>query len=90
MSISRAGTTKGTQMSATINHQTEAMIAENHGHELGCFEILAERVVESLPQAAIETGAFLEEIDGMTILERMIQRLTDPSECSCEAGEDEE
>jgi hypothetical protein len=68
------------------NHDREARIAETHGHTFGCFEELAELVVENLPAGVTyETGAFTEEIAGLTVLERMILMLIEkPSVCSCD------
>jgi hypothetical protein len=75
-------------MTTTINHQTEAHQAEAHGHHLGCFETLAEEILEDLAGQGYtyQTGAFNEEIAGLTVLERIILRLDD----SCECGTEEE
>lgn len=74
-------------MTTTINHQTEAQQAANHGHHLGCFETLAEEILEDLTAQGhtYQTGAFTEEIAGLTVLERIILRLIgDESRCRCE------
>jgi hypothetical protein len=71
-----------------ISHKTEAQQAEAHGHELGCFEVLAEQILEELAGrgVAYETGAFGEQIDGLTVLERIVQRITaEGFECECPA-----
>lgn len=74
-----------------INHQTEAMIADNHGHELGCFEQLAEELLEELAEqgTAYETGALTEVIEGVTVLDRIVARLVKTERCHCEAQEEE-
>jgi hypothetical protein len=73
-----------------IRHNAEAQQAEAHGHELGCFELLAEEILEELAGrgVAYETGAFGEQIDGLTVLERIVQRITaEHFECECSAEE---
>lgn len=80
-------------MTITINHQTEGAQAENHGHELGCFEIIAEEIIEEAEAAGIayETGAFGEEINGMTVLEQIIERMVSgKAECQCGSWDEEE
>jgi hypothetical protein len=77
----------------TINQETEASQAENHGHELGCFERIAEEILEDAEAAGIayETGAFGEEISGMTVLEQIIERLVSgKAECGCGSWDEEE
>jgi hypothetical protein len=76
----------------TINHQTEAMQAENHGHELGCFEQIAEEIIEDAEAAGLtyQTGAFGEVIGEATVLEQIIQRLiAGKAECRCETQDEE-
>jgi hypothetical protein len=74
-------------MTTEINHQTEAQQAESHGHQYGCFEQIAEEILETLTAHGhtYQTGAFAEEIDGLTVLERIILRISEPGfECECE------
>jgi len=67
--------------------ETEAHQAETHGHELGCFQWLAEEIIEDLAERGIayETGNFDEDIAGVTILDRIIQALeSGKAKCRCE------
>lgn len=80
-------------MTTTINHQTEAAQAENHGHTLGCFEAIAEQIIEDAAEAGIayETGSFGEIIGGMTVLEQIIERLVGgKAQCQCGSWDEEE
>lgn len=80
-------------MTTTINHQTEAAQAENHGHELGCFEAIAEQICEDAAAAGIhyETGSFAEVVGTMTVLEQVIQRLASgEAECRCASLDEDE
>ena len=71
-------------MTTTINHQSEEAQASQHGHQLGCFETIAEELLEGLT-TTYQTGAFSEEIDGLTVLERIILALIEnPDRCQCE------
>jgi hypothetical protein len=70
-----------------IDHDLEAMIAENRGHELGCFEELAEEVCEAATARGIRyaTGAFTEMIESVRIIDRIEMILIeDPEQCRCE------
>jgi hypothetical protein len=76
-----------------INHEAEERMAASHGHELGCFEWIAEEICEDATAAGItyECGDFTEVIGRMTVLEQIIERMaTGKAECRCPSQDDEE
>lgn len=67
--------------------ETEEIQARQAGHELGCFEWIAEEIVEDT-EADIN-GDFDETWDGMTMIDRILLRLAaGTAECRCERDEE--
>jgi hypothetical protein len=74
-----------------INHQAEkAAVAEVTEHSYGCFEQIAEELVEA---GIAQTGEFDEELTpgGRTVLVEFLTIVVEqPSRCSCPVNEEEE
>lgn len=69
-----------------INHEIEAMIAENQGHEIGCWETLTEIALERLAErgATWQCGASTEVVAGRTVTEWAVElEIGEPDLCTC-------
>lgn len=76
-----------TMKTAAINHDVEHMLTATTGHDHGCWEEFAERIIERT--RADVAGRHDDVIDGLTIWEHYEREiLIDGGDCDCDLGEE--